>query len=52
VISFACRRFTELGRLEHDQPIITGFTVGDQDGNGRADVAYGLADGAWILLLR
>jgi hypothetical protein len=52
VVSFARRSFTELGRLEHDRPIVTGFTVGDQDGNGRADVAYGLADGAWVLLLR
>jgi len=52
VVSFAGRRFAELGRLEHDRPIVTGFTVGDQDGNGRDDVAYGLADGAWILLLR
>ncbi len=52
LISFAGKRFTELGRLEHDRPIATGFTVADQDGNGRPDVAYGLADGSWVLLLR
>ncbi len=52
LVSFARRRFTELGRLEHEREIDTAFTVGDQDGNGRDDIAYGLADGAWVLLLR
>jgi hypothetical protein len=52
VVSFAHRSFRELGRLEHGRPIVTDFLVGDQDGNGRTDVAYGLADGTWILLVR
>jgi hypothetical protein len=52
LVSFARGRFTELGRLEHEREIVTDFLVGDQDGNGRADVAYGLDDGAWVLLLR
>ena len=52
VVSFARRRFAELGRLAHERPIVTDFLVGDQDNNGRDDVAYGLADGTWILLQR
>ena len=52
VVSFTRRRFAELGRLAHERPIVTDFLVGDQDGNGRDDVAYGLADGTWILLQR
>ncbi len=52
VVSFAGRRFAELGRLAHQQPIITAIQVGDHDGNGRDDVAYGLSDGTWILLRR
>jgi hypothetical protein len=42
----------ELGRLDHDWPIVTDFEVADRDRNGRADVAYGLADGSVIALLR
>lgn len=52
VVSFARRRLAEIGRLAHEQPIVTDFLVGDRDGNGRADVAYGLADGSWVLLQR
>ena len=52
VVSFAGRRFAELGRLVHERPIVTDFLVADHDGNGRDDVAYGLSDGSWILLLR
>ncbi len=52
MVSFAGRRFEELGRLAHQRPIVTDFLVGDQDGNGRDDVAYGLSDGTWVLLRR
>lgn len=52
IMSFPHRRLRELGRLEHGRPIVTDFLVGDRDGNGRDDVAYGLSDGTWILLQR
>ena len=52
IVSFAGRRFAELGRLAHQRPIVTDFLVADRDGNGRDDIAYGLSDGTWILLKR
>lgn len=52
LISFAGGAFRELGRLDHQQPITGVFEITDRDGNGRADVAYRLADGTLIQLLR
>jgi hypothetical protein len=52
LIGFAGGAFRELGRLDHRQPISGDFEVADRDGNGRADVAYGLADGTLVQLLR
>jgi len=52
LISFAGGAFRELGRLDHRQPITGDFQVADRDGNGRDDVAYGLADGTLVELLR
>jgi hypothetical protein len=52
LMSFRDRRFAELGRVTHGEDIATDFLVGDWNGNGRADVAYGLADGSWVHLLR
>jgi len=52
LVSFAGGAFRELGRLDHRQPITGDFEVADRDGNGRADVAYGLADGTLVELLR
>jgi hypothetical protein len=52
LVSFRHGHFTELGRVEHDAEIVTDLTVADRDGNGRADVAYGLADGTLVELLR
>ncbi len=50
LISFAGGRFRELGTVEHRAAIVTDFQV--RDGNGRADIAYGLADGTLVELLR
>jgi hypothetical protein len=52
LMSFRDRRFAELGRVTHGEGIATDFLIGDWNGNGRADVAYGLADGSWVQLLR
>jgi hypothetical protein len=52
LISFAGGRFRELGTVTHGAAIVTDFQVRDRDGNGRADVAYGLADGTLVELLR
>ena len=52
LISFAGGRFRELGTVEHRAAIVTDFQVRDRDGNGRADIAYGLADGTLVELLR
>ena len=53
-ISFAGGRFRELGAVEHRAAIVTDFQVRDRDrdGNGRADIAYGLTDGTLVGLLR
>ena len=52
LISFAGGHFRELGTIEHGSAIVTDFQVRDRDGNGRADIAYGLADGTLVELLR
>ena len=52
LISFAGGQFRELGTIEHGAAIVTDFQVRDRDGNGRADIAYGLADGTLVELLR
>jgi hypothetical protein len=52
VISFAGGRFRELGAIDHRAAIVTDFQVRDRDRNGRADIAYGLADGTLVVLLR
>ena len=52
LIGFAGGRFRELGRLRHRSDIAGDVTVRDLDGNGAADVAYRLADGRWVRLLR
>ncbi len=52
LISFAGGRFRELGAVEHRAAIVTDFRGRDRDGNGRADVAYGFADGTLVELLR
>lgn len=52
IISFAGGRFRELGTVTHGAAIVTDFQVRDRDGNGRADVAYGLADGTLVVLMR
>ena len=50
--SFAGAKFSELGEIQHRAAIVTDFQVRDRDGNGRADGAYGLADGMLVELLR
>jgi hypothetical protein len=52
IISFAGGVFTELGRVAHPASIVTDFVVSDRDGNGRDDIAYGLADASLVELLR
>lgn len=52
IVSFAGGKFRELGRVNHSAAITTDFTLRDRDGNGRPDVAYGLADGSLIVLYR
>ncbi len=52
LISFASGRFREFGAVEHRAAIVTDIQVRDHDGNGRADVAYGLDDGTLVELLR
>ena len=44
--------FSESGETHHRAAIVADFQVRDRDGNGRADVAYGLADGTLVELLR
>jgi hypothetical protein len=41
-----------LGGIEHHAAIVTDFQVRDRNGNGRPDIAYGLADGTLVALLR
>ncbi len=43
--------FSELGEIHHRAAIVTDLQVRDRDGNGRADVAYGRADGTLVELL-
>lgn len=52
IVSFAGGEFRELGGIEHHAAIETHFQRRDRDGNGRADIAYGLADGTLVELLR
>ncbi len=52
IVSFAGGEFRELGEIAHHAAIVTDFQVRDRDGNGRVDVAYGLADGTLVELLR
>jgi hypothetical protein len=52
VVSFAGSKFRELGEIEHHAAIVTLFQLRDRDGNGRADIAYGLSDGTLVELLR
>ncbi len=52
IISFAGGEFRELGEIVHRAAIVTDFDVRDRDGNGRPDIAYGLADGTLVELLR
>lgn len=52
IVSFAGGAFRELGGIEHHAAIVTPFQRRDRDGNGRADIAYGLSDGTLVELLR
>ncbi len=52
LLSFAGGSFRDLAALNHRSPIATDFAVADRDGNGRPDIAYGLADGTLVELLR
>ncbi len=52
ILSFAGGEFRELGEIVHGAAIVTDFEVRDRDGNGRPDIAYGLADRALVELLR
>ena len=52
IVSFAGGEFQELGEIVHRAAIVTDFRVRDLDGNGRPDIAYGLADGTLVTLLR
>ena len=52
ILSFAGGAFRELGEIAHRAAIVTDFEVRDRDGNGRPDIAYGLADGTLVALLR
>ncbi len=52
VVSFAGGEFRELGEIAHHAAIVTNFQVHDRDGNGLPDIAYGLADGTLVELLR
>ena len=52
IVSFAGGAFRELGGIEHHAAIVTDFQLRDRDGNGRADIAYGLSDGTLVELLR
>ncbi len=52
ILSFAGGEFRELGEIVHGAAIVTDFEVRDRDGNGRPDIAYGLADGTLVELLR
>lgn len=52
LVSFAGGRFRELGALSHGSPIASDFARADLDGNGRTDIAYNLADGTLVMLLR
>jgi len=52
IVSFAGGNFRELGEISHRAAIVTDFQVHDRDGNGRPDIAYGLADGTLVELLR
>ncbi len=52
ILSFAGGEFRELGEVVHGAAIVTDFEIRDRDGNGRPDIAYGLADGTLVELLR
>ncbi len=52
IVSFAGGEFRELGEIVHGAAIVTDFEVRDRNGNGRPDIAYGLADGTLVELLR
>ena len=52
ILSFAGGAFRELGEIAHRAAIVTDFQVRDRDGNGRPGIAYGLADGTLVELLR
>lgn len=52
IVSFAGGAFREVGGIEHRAAIVTRFQRRDRDGNGRADIAYGLSDGTLVELLR
>ncbi len=52
IVSFAGGVYRELGEIAHRAAIVTDFQVRDRDGNGRPDIAYGLADGTLVELLR
>jgi hypothetical protein len=52
ILSFAGGEFRELATIAQRAAIVTDFQLRDRDGNGRLDIAYGLADGTLVELLR
>jgi hypothetical protein len=52
IVSFAGGEIRELGAIAQRAAIVTDFQLRDRDGNGRPDIAYGLADGTLVELLR
>ena len=52
LISLAGGTARDLAVIRHGAAITTDFAVHDRDGNGRPDIAYGLADGTHIVLWR
>jgi hypothetical protein len=52
IVSFAGGTFRLLGGIAHHAAIVTDFQVRDRNGNGRPDIAYGLADGTLVELVR
>lgn len=52
IVSFAGGEIRELGAIAQRAAIVTDFQLHDRDGNGRPDIAYGLADGTLVELLR
>ena len=51
-VAFAGGEFRDLAGIAHRAAIVTDFELRDRDGNGRPDIAYGLADGTLVDLLR